>query len=74
MSDMLVMDQTGHTRVTWDADDRDEVKEARKEFDALKAKGFNIFERGEGGQKGERATEFDPEARSYIAVPQLQGG
>jgi hypothetical protein len=74
MSDMMVMDQTGHTRVHWDVDDKDEVAEARKEFDALRAKGFNIFERGEGGGKGQRVTEFDPEASSYIAVPQLQGG
>jgi hypothetical protein len=71
---MIIMDQTGHTRLHWDADDEDDVANARKMFSELTSKGYAAFERGRGGAQGERVSEFDPEAGTLIMVPQLKGG
>lgn len=79
---MVIMDHTGHTTITWDPDDKDSVKEAKKEFKKLLNEGYQAFEmsveRESGGMvtetKGTRATEFDPTVGKYMMIPHLQGG
>lgn len=74
MSDMHVMDQTGHTTVTWDPDIEVEVSAARDQFNTLVGKGYNAFRVEGRDNRGERITKFDPKAGKIMMVPQLVGG
>lgn len=80
---MLVMDRTGHTTVTWDTRDPASVNDARREFQRLIREGYSAFamnivsnDRGEVvvEEKGNRISEFNPEAGRVMMVPHLVGG
>lgn len=71
---MQVMDPSGHTEISWDADVAAEVAIARTAFTELTAKGYQAFSVGEEGRKGERLRTFDPEAEKILMIPQLVGG
>jgi hypothetical protein len=74
MSKMEVMDPTGHTSISWDADVSIEVDIARSAFDEAIKKGYQAFRvRGED-QKGERLHTFDAQAEKILLIPQLKGG
>lgn len=74
MSEMQVMDPTGHTQVHWSPSDVDEVKTAREVFDKMRKKGYRAFYAGRFGSKKGRMDEFDPGAEKLILIPQLVGG
>lgn len=74
INEMRVMDGSGDTRIIWDPANEDEVAQARKTFDDLKAKRFVGFKVGQGGKKGEQVAEFDPAAEKLILVPPMAGG
>lgn len=71
---MQVMDQTGHSSISWDPNTPDEVAVARDSFDKLVKKGYNAFRVNEDDDRGERITTFDPKAGKIMMVPQLRGG
>lgn len=71
---MHIMDQTGHTSITWDPDVDVEVEVAKTTFNSLIKKGYSAFRVGENDERGSRIKEFDPEAGKLMMVPQLQGG
>lgn len=78
---MQVMDPTGHTTVTWNPEDTDSINQARAEFRRLIRSGYQAFRMNAGMDgaavvetKGERITEFDPEAGKVMMIPQLVGG
>lgn len=78
---MNVMDTTGHTTVTWNPEDAASVRDARTEFADLIRRGFSAFRMNvvsENGiiveEKGERISEFDPQAGKVMMVPHLRGG
>lgn len=71
---MSELNENGDTKITWDADNADEVAAARAQFDALKKKGFLAFSVDRKGEQDERLTRFDPEAEKIILVPQTVGG
>lgn len=71
---MNVMDQTGHSSVTWDPGIPDEVAMARQSYDAMIAKGYTAFAVNEDDQRGSRMSKFDPQAGKVMMVPQLRGG
>ncbi len=73
-SEMAVMGPGGDTKIIWDADNDDEVKNARTSFDALQKKGFSAFKVNRKGDKSEQIRTFDPEAEKIILVPQMAGG
>jgi hypothetical protein len=74
MSEMQVMDPSGHTSVKWSAVDDEETEVAKATFDAMTARGYRAFHiTGEGG-KGRRMTSFDPAAEAIILIPHLVGG
>lgn len=73
MNEMLVMDQTGHTRTLWDPADDDEINVAERIFNDLASKGYSAFST-KGDDMGKRLRKFDPAAGSMIMVPPLQGG
>ena len=75
MSELLVLDQTGDTKLIWDRNNRDEVDAARELFGKLKKKGHLAYTvRGEKGDKGDVIQEFDPTAERIIMSPRLIGG
>ena len=74
LNEMLIMDQTGHTRTTWDADNDDEVEMARETFKRMTKKGYRAFKVKKDGSEGVQMQEFDPSAEKMILAPQLQGG
>lgn len=73
---LAVMDRTGDTKIIWSRDNDDEITQARKTFDDLKAKGFVAYSvKGKsGGDKGEVVREFDPQSERLILVPPMKGG
>lgn len=71
---MEVMDQTGHTSVTWDPTKPAEVSAAEEHFDALIERGYNAFAVEGDNQQGRRLREFDPKAGKIMMVPHLVGG
>jgi hypothetical protein len=76
LHEMQVLDRTGHTTVTWDSTDEDEVRAARETFEAMRDKGYAAF--GTKGvvnkSKGETITAFDATLEEIILVPPIKGG
>jgi hypothetical protein len=75
MSNMHVLDNTGHTKISWDPDNTSEVAAARTAFDALtKDNKHRAFTTGEDGEKGRRIGAFDPSLEELVMVPHVSGG
>jgi hypothetical protein len=64
----------GDTKLVWDAGNRDEVENARRTFDDLRAKGYLAFSVKKDGEKGEQIRKFDSDAQKLIMVPPMKGG
>lgn len=79
---MNIFDRTGHTTVGWDPRDPRSVNDARERFNDMIRSGYTAFRMnavdvGHGisvEEKGERITEFDPQAGKLMMIPQLVGG
>lgn len=73
--EMLVLDQTGDTKIIWDSENRDEVDNARRTFEDLTKKGYLAFKvKGEKGEKGEQVRTFEAGLERLILVPPMVGG
>lgn len=71
---MLVMDRTGHSSITWDPNTPIEVETARASFDTLIEEGYRAFRIEGDDNQGERMTTFDPRAGKIMMVAHLVGG
>ena len=71
---MVVLDQTGDTRHTWDRTKTDEVDAMHEIFDTMKEKGYVAWSVSRSGKKDTKITEFDPDAEKIIFAPALVGG
>lgn len=77
---MNVLDATGHTTVTWDPTDADSVRDAEREFQGLRGRGYSAFRMVTVGdsavveEPGERIDTFDPQAGKIVMIPQRAGG
>lgn len=71
---MRTLGVEGDTKLIWNADNNDEVTNARRTFNELRTKGFTAFSVKPGGDKGGQITEFDAEEESIIMVPRIAGG
>jgi hypothetical protein len=71
---MFCLDKTGDTRLIWDADNREEVANARRTFEDLTKKGFWAYSTDKKGERSERIREFDANAERIILAPQVRGG
>lgn len=74
MSELVILDQTGDTKVIWDKGNQDEVDAARSTFSDLKKKGYMAYSVKEDGDKKKIIHEFDPSAEKLILTPPLRGG
>jgi hypothetical protein len=73
--ELAVMDHTGDMKIIWSSDNEDEVAQARKTFDDMRAKGYAAYRvEGKKGEKGEVIREFDPAAEKIIMAPAMVGG
>lgn len=71
---LYVLDGSGDSRFMWSKDNPDEINAAKKQFKALKDKGYIAYKVNAAGEKGEVLREFDPTAEKVIMAPQLVGG
>ena len=71
---MHVLDKSGDTRHEWNPAVPFEVEQARKAFDAARAKKYLIYKIGADGTQGELMRTFDPTAERIICTPQTVGG
>lgn len=63
--------EAGDVQLTWDKDKPDEIKEARKVFNDLKAKGYRAF----SGEKIDSLLDnFDPKVSRIALLPPIVGG
>ena len=74
MSELRIIDNTGDTKLIWNKENEDEVENAERTFDDLKAKGFGAYAVKESGKKGSIIYSFDPDAEKIIMAPPLRGG
>jgi hypothetical protein len=75
MSELLVLDHSGDTKIMWDRDNADEVKTAREHFDSLKKKGHYAYKvTGSEGTRGEIIQTFDPNLERIVMAPRPIGG
>jgi hypothetical protein len=74
MPELAIMDTTGDTKIIWNADNEDEVDNARETFDRLKSKNYIAYSVGRAGRKDEVIRKFDPDAEKLIMVPPVVGG
>lgn len=72
--ELNVLDSNGHTKIIWDEDDAESVKQARRTFDELKAKRYLAYSVEKGGEKGEVLHSFDPGLEAMILSPPVVGG
>ncbi len=73
MGQLSVMGREGDTKVVWDAERDEEVKNARRTFDDLRKKGYWAYE-VEKDRKGSLITKFDPGIEEMILAPRMAGG
>lgn len=70
MGKLMVMNETGDVRVSWNPSNEDEVKNAQEHFNLLKEKGHIFFRIKKGSEddsaKGDTLTEFDGTAGEII--------
>lgn len=71
-----VMGKEGDSKLIWDANNPEEVENARRQFNFLVGeKKFAAFHvEGDKGDKGQQMRTFDPKAGRIIFVPPLAGG
>lgn len=74
MGELRVMQQKGDIKTIWDPENQDEVATAEKQFNDLIDKKFLAFNVKKTGKKGEKITEFDPDAGKIIMTPPIVGG
>lgn len=73
--EMAILDRTGDTKIIWDRNNADEVANARRTFNDLKAKGYLAFKvTDKDGNKGDQIREFDPAVERMILTPPMRGG
>jgi hypothetical protein len=71
---MNILSEEGDTKIEWDPDNKDEVKQAERTFDELIKKGYKAFEMCEEGNQGDEMEKFDKNAERILFVSPMTGG
>ncbi len=72
---MRVISENGDDRIIWDRGSADEVRDAAKKVQELKAKGHTAYYAKTDGGKGAEMEEFDPfSEEAIILVPKRRPG
>lgn len=72
-SRMRIMGRSGDTKVDWDLDSAEALREAERIFSGHVARGAYAF-RVEGGETSERIEAFDPSAHDIVVLYPMSGG
>lgn len=72
--ELIVLDSTGDTKITWSRHNSEETEAARVHFRALRAKHYLGFKMNRDGTKGTQLEEFDASAEEILMVPRSVGG
>ena len=73
MNEFKVLDPEGHSSVSWDPADVEEVERARRNYEALVRRGYRAF-RLDQQTEGRTQQRFDPEEKQTLLVPPLHAG
>lgn len=72
---LSVIDESGDSKIVWDANKPEEVEAARRQFDYLvKEKKYSAYSVDKKGGQDKKITRFDPNAEAIIMVPAVAGG
>jgi hypothetical protein len=75
MGEMRIMDQKeGDIKTIWDKVNKEEVKVAKDQFDALIKKGYIAYKVKKDGEKGGKLDEFDADLEMIILAPAPRKG
>lgn len=74
MSELIVMDETGDTRLQWEKDRADQVKAAEERFHKLRGEGYAAYKVNAKGEQAEVIQHFDPTLEKILFRPPMQGG
>lgn len=75
MGTMNILSMEGDESVTWDKDDPESVEKARRKFlEFLGERKGMAIRMNKDGEKGDKMTDFDPEAERVILMPLIAGG
>lgn len=74
MGELLILDETGHSKSIWDTSDSAQVEAAKATFNSLKDKGYIAYKVADNGDKGEIMHSFDAHAGKMIMSPPIVGG
>ena len=74
VSEMVVLDNGGDTKIVWDRASSDEIETARAAFNSLRGKGYLAYTVRLGGDRGQVIREFDAQAEKIILAPPMAGG
>lgn len=73
MNEFKVLDPEGHSSVSWDPTDVEEVERARRNYEALVRRGYRAF-RLDNQTEGRVQERFDPDEKQSLLVPPLHAG
>lgn len=72
---IAILGKEGDLQTTWNPDNANEVAAAKTVFTQLTRSGHAAFRTDRSGKKtGEQIHEFDPNARTILLIPAMQGG
>jgi len=74
MGILRVLGPNGDTKVEWDLDVEETVREAERILKQNVLKGYVAFRVDEGIGTAQRIDEFDPQAKQILQVPRIMGG
>lgn len=74
MAFLIILDETGDSRIQWDRSNPEQVAAARARFDELRAKRYLAYRVNAKGGQGEVIDKFDPDAERIILHQQMVGG
>lgn len=74
LSELQILDVSGHLTFFWNPSNREEVEHAEEHFQDYIDKGYKAFRVQGQDQQGSRMESFDPTAAKVMMVPQLRGG
>ena len=74
MGELRELGQQGDAKMTWDADNEDQVEAAKALFDKLKKKRYFAYKVKRNGGKGTVIDKFDPDAEKIIMALPMAGG
>ncbi len=73
--ELVILGTRGDTRVGWDLDEAEGVKEAERIFNEHRARGFAAFRVGTVDSADTvQIHQFDPEAERILQFPPIAGG